>query len=156
MWNPEFGADLARELFVAVGKIAERQLVKRHQVTATWRGKKPKWVITKGALASFVFMTVGFSGWGPDAEIKGDASGERKWLWLDEGTEVRYATMTHDFQAKTSHRELVSGVGRGGLYFVNKRWPKPGIDAREFDPEILLQLRGPTFVSINAAIRRAF
>lgn len=52
------------------------------------------------------------------------------------GTKVRYATMTPDFIAKTSPRVIGSGAGRGGVMFISKKHPRPGIKAREFELEI--------------------
>jgi len=52
--------------------------------------------------------------------------------YLDQGTEIRYATMTNDFVAKTTPGSLRSGRGAGGLYKVDIEDPKPGITARNF------------------------
>ena len=48
------------------------------------------------------------------------------------GTRVRYATMTPGFIAKTAPRKIASQMGRGGLWYVSKKRPRPGIKAREF------------------------
>jgi hypothetical protein len=55
------------------------------------------------------------------------------YFFINNGTRVRYATMTKDFQAKTRAGFIGSGGGRGGVAFVSKRRPKPGIKARKFD-----------------------
>lgn len=52
--------------------------------------------------------------------------------YLDQGTSVRYATMTPGFQAKTRVEWIGSAGGAGGLRFINKKRPKPGIKARKF------------------------
>lgn len=57
---------------------------------------------------------------------------DKRFLFVDEGTKVRYATMTPDFIAKTKPKSLKAGKGRGGLLFVNKKKPRPGIKARGF------------------------
>lgn len=59
--------------------------------------------------------------------------------FLDEGTRVRYATMSPDFKAKTKVGRLSSTAGRGSMLFVSKRRPRPGIAARNWTP--LLQKR---------------
>lgn len=52
--------------------------------------------------------------------------------FIDEGTRVRYATMSPDFQAKTVPQLIGSRKGKGRLLFVNKNHPRPGIKKREF------------------------
>jgi len=52
------------------------------------------------------------------------------------GTRVRYATMTPDFVAKTRPGNIPSGPGRGGVLYISKQKPRPGIEAREFDKQI--------------------
>jgi len=54
------------------------------------------------------------------------------YFYLDGGTRVRYATMTPDFQAKTRPWWIGSGPGRGGVRYINRRRPRPGIKARHF------------------------
>lgn len=56
--------------------------------------------------------------------------------YINDGTAVRYATMTPDFEAKTEPRVLGARAGSGGVLFVSRRVPKPGIRAREFDDVI--------------------
>lgn len=57
---------------------------------------------------------------------------DRRYLFVDEGTKVRYATMSPDFIAKTKPKSLKAGKGRGRMLFVNKKKPRPGIKARGF------------------------
>lgn len=52
--------------------------------------------------------------------------------YLDEGTKVRFATMTSNFQPKTKVNSLRASRGRGGVAFVNRKRPRPGIKARGF------------------------
>lgn len=56
--------------------------------------------------------------------------------FLDEGTSVRYALMTDDFQPKTEPGIIGSSSGKGGLVYVDRRRPRPGIKARGFSPII--------------------
>lgn len=49
------------------------------------------------------------------------------------GTRVRYATMSDDFRPKTRVGWIGSNKGRGGMVFVDKRFPKPGIKARGWE-----------------------
>ena len=58
------------------------------------------------------------------------------YAFLNFGTRVRYATMTNPFAAKTAPKFIGSHPGIGGLLFVSKKVPRPGIKAREFDTAI--------------------
>lgn len=53
--------------------------------------------------------------------------------YLNNGTKVRYATMTPDFESKTEPGFLGSKQGGGGLLYVDRRRPRPGIEGRHFD-----------------------
>jgi hypothetical protein len=75
-------------------------------------------------------------------EIKGDVvtvlvgTDDKIYKFLDRGTRVRYATMSLDFQPKTHIGVLGSGKGAGGLLFVSKKHPRPGIKARRYTETI--------------------
>jgi hypothetical protein len=56
--------------------------------------------------------------------------------YIDLGTRVRYATMTPGFVAKTRPGILGSRAGKGGVLFISKKHPKPGIEARRFTETI--------------------
>ena len=56
--------------------------------------------------------------------------------YVDLGTKVRYATMSPDFKAKSTVNKLESTRGKGGLLFVSKKHPRPGIKARNFSKNI--------------------
>lgn len=59
------------------------------------------------------------------------------YFFISEGTRVRYATMTPNFQAKTAPGRLQAGAGAGGVLFINKKRPRPGIKARRFDKQLI-------------------
>ncbi len=64
------------------------------------------------------------------------STGDPVYGWLNNGTAVRYATMTNPFSAKTEVGVIGSRAGVGGLAFVSRHHPRPGIIAREFDKAI--------------------
>ena len=77
------------------------------------------------------------------------------YLYVDEGTRVRYATMTPDFQPKTIPNWIGSRKGRGGMLFISKKRPRPGIKARNFT-KIIHKTWQPLFrKEMAAAMKRA-
>jgi len=89
--------------------------------TRTWRNK-PKWQWqskrTERELTSTVYTS------------------SKIYSYLNFGTRVRYATMTANFQAKTVANFIGSRAGRGGVAFINRLIPRPGIKPRNFDTAI--------------------
>lgn len=73
------------------------------------------------------------------------------WKYLDQGTAVRYATMTKGFRAKTRPGYLVSYAGAGRLAYVSTKVPRPGIAPRRWSESI--QSRGRK--AIQAGVRKA-
>lgn len=70
------------------------------------------------------------------ALTSGEGSSENPYPFIVKGTQVRYATMTPDFVAKSTPRVIGSKAGKGGLAYVDTRKPRPGIKAREYEQEI--------------------
>lgn len=117
------------DLVAAMGvtlKDAEAQFKK---TTRTWKGK-PEWVTN-------IKMT--------PLVIEGEHyTLSDIYRFVAEGTRIRYATMTPGFVAKTVPGFVGSRGGRGGLLFVDKRRPRPGIQARRF-AETIAERLGPYF-----------
>lgn len=76
---------------------------------------------------------------------------DMRYKFVDLGTKVRYATMSPDFQAKTKVNSLTARRGRGGLLFISKKRPRPGIKARGFT-KLVQKKWEPAF---KAAMERA-
>jgi hypothetical protein len=49
--------------------------------------------------------------------------------------------MTPDFTPKTTPRVIRSGAGSGGVHYINKMRPRPGIEARQWDEVIAKEMR---------------
>jgi hypothetical protein len=80
---------------------------------------------------------------------------DKIWKWLDQGTRVRYAHMTSDFEAKTTPDWVGSRPGKGGVAFIDTRHPLPGIKARNWST-ILTQKHMPKHKKrVQDAMRRA-
>lgn len=60
----------------------------------------------------------------------------RIYKFVSRGTRIRYATMTKDFIPKTRVKAIRSYAGRGGVAFISRAHPRPGITAREFEEVI--------------------
>lgn len=74
-------------------------------------------------------------------------------LILNTGTLVRYATMTRNFIPKTTPGSLTSGQGQGGVSYVDRNVPRPGIEAREFDKTLREKHEKNFKKDIKAAVR---
>ena len=101
-----------------------------NKTTATWKGETPDFEETISLTAPGPTLVVGPAG---------SQHGADKWRWLDEGTAVRYATMSPDFSRKTTPNVVGSSSGSGGVIYVRKDRPMPGIEARNWT-KILIQL----------------
>ena len=56
-----------------------------------------------------------------------------KYMFVNDGTRIRYATMTPNFSAKSRPGSIGSVPGSGGVAFISKKHPRPGIKARSFN-----------------------
>lgn len=81
-------------------------------------------------------------------KITGEESTDNEiYFYVSHGTRIRYATMSSDFVSKTRPKAIPSRRGRGGVLFVNKNRPRPGIRGRKFDKQIK-DKRKPAFSRI--------
>ena len=76
--------------------------------------------------------------------------------YLNDGTAVRYATMTPDFMPKTSVGSLYSTTGRGGKWYVSRKHERDGIEARNFYGQLVTKYRAPFMIKAREAYRRAY
>jgi hypothetical protein len=74
--------------------------------------------------------------------------------YLDKGTSVRYAIMSPDFIAKTKPGSLQSGPGRGGMVFISRKHPRPGIKARHFSDKVEQTLRREIPETLQRELKR--
>lgn len=126
--------------------VGDQHIKQRERVIEHWAGPTPMWsrqVDREGSARMYLFVFIG-----------GHHFGIMKWKWLDQGTSIRYATMTRNFRAKTRVRIISSGPGSGGLNFVSRAVPRPGIQARFFDNEISRRLDPRLEKRLLTAIRQ--
>jgi hypothetical protein len=97
-----------------------------NQTIATWEGK-PKMEALIGYKGGDVSMIAGPTG---------DEHNVRKWHLLDDGTKIRYAVMSRNWQSKTRPGRLQAGAGRGRVVARGRKYPMPGIVARGWTPII--------------------
>lgn len=136
----------ARKELVKVARALGKELTPEYRkVTKTWKGEKPRFTASVDETRNSVKLNVGV----PNTE----SDGNKKFMWLEEGTKVRYATMTPDFQPKTQAGVLGSSKGRGKKAFVDKRKPKPGIKPRGWTEQIIKEKRLPQ--TMNERVQKA-
>lgn len=126
------------------------------KTTATWKPEdKPafKSAVNVGSAAGGrLAKVVTGSSTGVSIEVLTDSA---IYGYLDEGTRVRYATMTPDFQPKTRPRRIASYRGRGGVAYIDRRRPRPGIKAREFSKTIREKWHSRFREHMQAAVDKA-
>jgi len=76
------------------------------------------------------------------------------WNLLNAGTSIRYATMTDDFQPKTKRGFLGSFRGQGGMAFVNRGRPRPGIKSRNWTITAVRKYEGSFNARVGIAIAK--
>jgi hypothetical protein len=87
--------------------------------------------------------------------ISGVKPPELIYYFLNNGTKVRHAIMTDDFQPKTRIRVIGSFAGQGGLLRVDPRYDGPGIQARKWDEAIATKHRARVAFRLRVALRKA-
>jgi hypothetical protein len=128
-------------------------------VTKTWKGDKPR-IQTEAKLvpAGSPGATGFHTSFTSSAWVREDGSmGAKKYLWLDQGTKVRYAHMTKGFVSKTRTGQFKSWTGKGKMLFVNKKRPLPGIKPRKFTKALRDKWAKPTMyrARMAAAVKKA-
>jgi len=119
-----------------VNPLLRREFAK---TTATWRDQP---TFTSGVTVTGV-------------AVVGEVATDNKiYRFVSGGTRVRYATMTPDFVAKTRPRVIGSGPGQGGVAFISRKHPRPGIEAREFAETIAKEQRRKVANILRAALKR--
>lgn len=116
------------------------------KTTATWKGDAPDFEEVISLTAPGPTLVVGPTG---------SDHGAAKWRWLDEGTAVRYATMSPDWASKTTPKVIGSGSGAGKVLYVKKDQPRDGIEAREWTVVITEKWRKPFKADQEQALSRA-
>jgi len=133
-------AAIQRELVAAVTKAIDEAEGYYEDVTATW-DHDPDLERESGMSGNDYYDQVG--------------SDDDPMEFLDDGTSIRYATMTPDFEPKTHPRQLSSVPGVGGVAYINPHIPRPGIEGRFWTDEIEEIIKPKLESNIDAAIDRA-
>jgi hypothetical protein len=76
--------------------------------------------------------------------------------YVNDGTDVRYATMSYDFRPKTKPGSLMSGPGAGYLKYVSRDNPHDGLAARNFYGLLVAKYRPQYMAKAKIAYRNAF
>lgn len=89
-------------------------------------------------------------------------TGNEVWGYLDQGTDRRWAVMSHDFMPKTAPRQLTSYPGAGRVLYRGPAemkaagigWAQPGIEAREWSKTVMDLYRGAIRRGLRDAVRK--
>jgi len=114
--NPFNPRGQERQIQTLLGRSAERIQKDFGSTVKTWNNK-PRFKIKGSGYKRIIFTD------------------SKEYFYVSGGTRVRYATMSRNFQAKTRAGRFQAGAGRGGVLFINKKKPRPGIKARNFDKQ---------------------
>jgi hypothetical protein len=76
------------------------------------------------------------------------------WVYLEEGTDVRRALMSEDFEAKTTPGVVGSRAGVGGVVYISPDLELPGIEARGWSKAVGDDLEPKFVADINAYLKR--
>jgi hypothetical protein len=125
------------------------------KTTRTWKGEKPKFETLVGLERPPGSASVLTGPSGSDKAVN-------KWVWLNEGTRIRWALMSKDWQSKTRVRWFGSGRGSGRVVIAGKRAmmrrgirPRPGIEARGWSEDLQKRRRRPFTRRMVKAMQRA-
>lgn len=84
------------------------------------------------------------------------------YVFISEGTGIRWALMSSDWRSKTQPGRLKPGRGRGGVVIAGRRAmtarnirPRPGIKGRKFDKQIAKKEQTPFKRKIQQVTERA-
>lgn len=86
------------------------------------------------------------------ARIHGGKPPELIYVFVNNGTRIRYARLTDDWQPKTRVGIIGSFMGRGGLERID-RIGRPGVKARKFDKAIALKYKALLKLRLRIALR---
>lgn len=86
------------------------------------------------------------------ARIHGGKPPELIYYFVNNGTRVRYAKLSDDWQPKTRVGIIGSFTGRGGLERID-RIGRPGVKARKFDVAIAAKLKPRLKLRLRIALR---
>lgn len=147
--QPGAVARAVRNKVVDEGRIVERRLA---STVATWRNA-PKFKATQRVAPSesrAVSVTV---------SPAGDPEAVQHWIYVNDGTTVRWALMDPKFKPKTAPGQLKAGPGNPPFDPVlrgRKQMfaPRPGIQARNFTVLVKDERQKPFSNAVREAIRR--
>ena len=142
----------------------QAQIMKRMylKTVRTWKAPRPVFKVT----AAIKGPPGPRGGVATQQAIASVETTDERFIYVDQGTRIRWAVMGRGFKAKTRPGVVGSGAGRGGPVIVGRRAmqkrnikPRPGIKARKFTKEIQKRRRAPFFKAMREAnlrgIRRA-
>lgn len=108
---------LISALTTGVFRVGRRMKRDFERTVSTWK-VKPQFEMLTQRSSSVASVLVG--------------TDNRIYAYINNGTAVRYATMSYDYDAKSRVRVIGSFPGRGGRMYVRREQPRRGVAAREW------------------------
>ncbi len=145
-WDARTQTNLIFEELMKLGQdMGKAHKAEREKTISSWQGAKPSWkTFVRRIFPTMVKIVV--------MRI-GDPLGKKKWLWLDEGTKVRYMGVNWpNWQSKTKVNWIGSGQGKGHVTGLGYPWP--GIKARNWNKIINKKLNKQLEKRVVTSIRR--
>lgn len=137
----------SREMIKEMSKVNVEINKDFDKTVATWDGK-PKFRATVAVSQDLI------EGHVRTVRIYGSKPPELIYYFINQGTKVRFARMTPDFEPKTRVRVIDSFPGAGGLEAVDPRIPNPGIVGRKFNEAIADRHRIRLSARLRIALKR--
>lgn len=138
----------SREMIKEMEKFDKLILSEFEKTVATW-DHPPKFKATEAVMQDLI------QGHVRTVRIYGKKPPELIYYFISQGTKVRYAKMTKDFEPKSRVRVIDSFPGAGRLESVDVRFPMPGIQARKFNEAIADKHRARLKFRLQVALIRA-
>lgn len=141
------------ELLNELRKEGKDQKKELEKTIKTWKDEKPNFKSLISLTSNYAAVATGPSG---------NTKGAQKWQWINDGTKIRWALMSSDWQSKTKKGTFKSTRGRGKVVIAGKRAmmqrgiaPRKGIEARDWSGKLTKQRKVPFQRRLIKAMQRA-
>lgn len=117
-----YDTQLIRRLERTLSQSATRAKKKLELTTRNFQQVLPTFLIEEYEQGHDLIMAVG-----PEDNKSGQI-----WVYLDQGTDIRYAILSSDWNSKTRPNSFSTSLGSGRVVKIDINFPQPGIEARNW------------------------